>query len=159
MILKDLLKNVEGRKVRIGAHSAFLYFGVVDKKMFEDLEKLDPGCLDKEILDMYHSFLENDELIIIYDSDAHGRFWFESEFKKAIREGRLFDKKEVHIGVKRPKKLTYIQKRNLMNNGYNPEDYRFYMEDDGEEGFVKVINDSSSGKLKYDDSEIVWIRK
>lgn len=157
MILKDCLLRYEGRKVRIGAYSAFIYFGVVDENLIADLKKIDPGCMKKEIMSVYKASL-NDDIVILYDSNIHGRFWFESEFLKAKEKGQLLNKKEVRIGVKKPKALTYQQKKKLSGSGFDPSEYRFLMEEDGAEGFIKVSTDDK-GKMSYSDESIIWLSK
>ena len=156
MILRECLWKYEGRKVRIGAYSAFLYFGIVNDELFRDLKKIDPGCMRKDVLSVYKASL-NDDIVIIYESNIHGRFWFEEEFLKAKEDGNLFNQKEeVRTRVKRPKMLSYQQKKKLSEMGYDPSEYRFLMEDEGAEGFIKVEKDSN-GKMSYSDESIVWI--
>ena len=92
MTLKECLNNMIGQKVRIGAYSAYLYFGIVNDQMFKDLIKIDPKCMDCKVTDIRKSEFY-DDIIIIYDSFTHGRFWFESEFLKAVERGELFVKK------------------------------------------------------------------
>ena len=158
MILRECLWMYEGQKVRIGAFSAFLYFGVVDDELFRAIKKIDPGCMTKSVTSVYKSQL-NDDICIIYESPIHGRFWFEHEFLKAKENGNLFNQKaEVRTRVKRPKTLTYQQKKKLSEIGYDPSEYRYLMEDEGAEGFIKVFKDSN-GKMSYSDDSIVWISK
>lgn len=156
MILRECLWKYEGRKVRIGAYSAFLYFGIVNDQLFKDLKKIDPGCMTKDILNVYKTSL-NDDIVIIYESNIHGRFWFEEEFLKAKEKGDLFNQKaEVRTKVKRPKALTYPQKKKLAEAGFDPSEYRFLMEDEGVEGFIRVVKDQD-GKMSYSDDSIVWL--
>lgn len=157
MRLVEALDAYEGKKVRVGAYSAYLYFGIVDKKLREDMKKIDPGCMERLVKDIYNSEM-NGDVVIIYHSNLHGRFWFESEFNKAVEQKLLFSGKENRVSVKRPKKLNYIHKKMFNDRGMDFSDYRVYAEDGNEIGFVKVSVDAS-GKLIYNEDDILWLEK
>jgi len=84
MTLEEAIDAYKGEKVKIGSKANFLYFGECNDALKKYMEVVDPCSLSFAITGIFNSELDEGWVIILYESERYGRFWFEWEFLKSM---------------------------------------------------------------------------
>lgn len=81
MLLKETLENLQTQNVKVGGESQYNYCGEVNGEAYEVLAPF----LEREVVDTYDSFLEEDTTIVIFqskDGDSKGKYCTIEEYNK-----------------------------------------------------------------------------
>ena len=161
MTLNEAIDIYKNQLIRIGPRTCYCYFGIAGEETKEFMEFYEKGSLDLQVIDICKSALDERVITIIYDSKLQARCWTLKEFQKssewnAFKQNVVSTKEDKN--VRRPKKLTYIQKRELAKIVDDPENYRLFTEDDYAWGVVRV-DTSGGGGMKINEDDILWINK